>query len=165
MSSLHALIDRDFSHPEYGRLLYHRDLQNPKILHYSVQLNDRESLAWEPMHRDRQKDTGIIAIWSIDWQRFQPAQWVTHLPKAQIQASMHLSVTQFHQNWQYELFRFNCEHWARLVTTGDCCCYQIKEFKQWQRIPVLGNIVVGVAGIVTGAWEQNGYAQSSIGIV
>ncbi len=161
MSAIHSLIDRNFSHPEYGRLLHHRYLQNPKILHYSVQLNDRESLAWEPMRCDRQKDTGKLAIWSIDWQRFQPAQWVTHLPTTKIQAAMHGSVDRFHENWQYELFRFNCEHWARLVTTGDCC-YQIKEFKQWQKVPILGNIVVGVAGIVTGAWEHNSYAQSSI---
>ncbi len=84
------------------------------------------------------------------------------LPKTQIQTAMHISVDRFHENWQYELFRFNCEHWARLVTTGDCCCYQIKEFKQWQEIPILGDIIVGVAGIVTGAWEHNGYAQSSI---
>jgi hypothetical protein len=162
MSSLHDLIDRNFSQPDYGRLLHHLDRNNPKILHYSVQLNDRESLAWEPIHGDRQKDLGRLAIWPIDWHRFQPAQWVTHLPKTQIQAAMHGSIDRFHEQWQYELFRFNCEHWARLVTTGDCCCYQIKEFKHWQRVPILGNIVVGIAGIVTGAWEQNGYAQSSI---
>ena len=45
------------------------------------------------------------------------------------------------------------------MTTGECCCYQIKEFKNWQRIPILGTLIVGVAGVVTGAWEQNGYAQ------
>lgn len=162
VSVIHSLIDCNFSHPEYGRLLYHRDLQNPKILHYSVQLNDRDSLAWEPIHSNRQKDTGRLAIWSIDWQQFEPAQWVNHLSKDQIKVSMHVSVDRFHDRWQYELFRFNCEHWARLVTTGDCCCYQIKDFKQWQKIPVLGSIVVGVAGIVTGAWDYNGYAQSSI---
>jgi hypothetical protein len=159
MSFLHDLIDRNYWYPEYGRLLHHRDLHNPKILHYSVQLNDRESLAWEPIHRNRQKDTGRLAIWQIDWHRFQPAQWVTHLPKPQIQAAMHVSIARFHDRWQYELFRFNCEHWARLVTTGECCCYQIKEFKQWQQVPILGVLIVGVAGVVTGAWEHNGYAQ------
>ena len=159
---LHSLIDNNFFHPEYGRLLYHRDLQNPNILHYSVQLNNSESLAWEPSHSDRQKDTGRLAIWYIDWERFQPAQWVTHLEKEQIKKALHVSLAQLHENWQYELFRFNCEHWARLVTTGDCRCYQITEFKKLQKMPVVGVLIVGVSGIVTGAWEHNGYAQELI---
>ena len=162
MFLLHSLIDRNFAHPDYGRLLHHQDRQNPKILHYSVQLNDSESLAWEPIHADRQRDKGRLEIWQIDWQRFHPAQWVTHVPKVQIQAAMHLSTDRFHEQWQYDLFRFNCEHWARLVTTGDCCCHQIKEFKESQKTPILGAIVVGIAGMVTGAWEHNGYAQQLI---
>ncbi|MEM1168095.1 MAG: hypothetical protein AAGJ08_03130 [Cyanobacteria bacterium P01_H01_bin.35] len=67
---------------------------------------------------------------------------------------MHISVAQFHENWQYELYRFNCEHWARLVTTGDCRCFQITEFKKLQKIPVVGVAIVGIAEIVTGAWEH-----------
>jgi hypothetical protein len=159
---LHALIEDNVSHPHYGRLLHHRDLQNPSILHYSIQINDFESLAWEPIHSDRQKDTGRVAIWHIDWYRFQCAKWVNHLEKEQIKRALHISVNQFHEHWQYELFRFNCEHWARLIATGDCRCFQIHEFKKWQQIPVLGAIVVGVAGVVTGAWEHNGYAQDLI---
>ncbi len=31
-----------------------------------------------------------------------------------------------------------------------------------QKIPVVGLLVVGVAGTVTGAWEYNGYAQKVI---
>jgi len=162
MSWLHSLIDSNFYHYDYGRLLYHHDFANPNILHYSVQLNDTESLAWEPINGSRQKDPGRLSIWYIDWHRFEPAKWVQHLPKEQIKSAMHASVTQFHENWQYELFRFNCEHWARLVTTGDCCCYQIKEFKKWQKVPVLGIILVGIAGAATGAWDYNGYAREAI---
>jgi hypothetical protein len=164
MSWLHSLIDENVAHPAYGTLLHHPDLQNPNILHYSVQLNDYDSLAWEPIHPDRQKDTGKLAIWTIDWNRFEPAKWVNHLPKDRIKQFMHLSVEQFHENWQYELFRFNCEHWARLVATGDCRCSQIQAFKEWQRVPVVGPIVVGVAGIVTGAWDHNGYAQACLNL-
>lgn len=159
MSTLHSLIDSNFAYPEYGRLLHHRDSQNPSILHYSVQINDSDSLAWEPVHCDRQKDTGRVVIWQIDWNRFQPAKWVKHLEKEQVRAAMHISVDQFHKNWQYELFRFNCEHWARLVSTGDCRCFQIQEFKKLQQIPLVGIIVVSVAGAFTGAWEHNGHAQ------
>ncbi|AFZ01851.1 hypothetical protein [Calothrix sp. PCC 6303] len=160
--SLHSLIDNNLSHPHYGQLLYHRDLQNPSILHFSVQLNDVESLAWEPIRCNQQKDTGKLAIWHIDWHRFQPAKWVNHWEREKINKALHLSVETFHERWQYELFRFNCEHWARLVTTGDCRCFQMTEFKKLQKIPVMGLIVVGVAGLVTGAWEQNGYAEDVI---
>jgi hypothetical protein len=66
MSNLHDLIDRNCSHHHYGRLLQHRDRHNSNVFHYSVQLNDLESLAWEPIHSDKAKDTGRLAIWPID---------------------------------------------------------------------------------------------------
>ncbi|HTL90436.1 MAG TPA: hypothetical protein VL134_13630 [Leptolyngbya sp.] len=162
MSTLHSLIDKNFFHPHYGRLLYHRDSPKAGALHYSVQLNDSESLGWQPIHHSRQQDIGRVEIWQVDWNRFQPAQWVMHLEKVQIKKALHLSVNQFHEKWQYQLFRFNCEHWARLVTTGDCRCYQIQEFKKLQQIPIVGGVIVGIAGVATGAWEHNGYAQELI---
>lgn len=161
MQDLHALIDSNFSHPYYGRLLQHRDRNDPNIFHYSVQLNDLDSLAWEPVQAGSEKDTGRIAVWSIDWNHFQPDQ-SRCLERDQINKALHVSVKEFHEKWRYELYRFNCEHWARLVSTGDCRCYQIAEFKKLEQIPVLGFLIVGVAGAVTGAWEHNGYAQEVI---
>ncbi|MBD1900889.1 hypothetical protein NDI44_04080 [Trichocoleus sp. DQ-A3] len=32
------------------------------------------------------------------------------------------------------IYRLNCDHWARLVTTGDYRCYQIAEFKKLQQL-------------------------------
>ena len=161
MQHLHNLIGRNLSHPDYGRLLQHRDRNNPNILHYSVQLNDWESLAWEPVHGGKEKDTGRLAIWQIDWQYFQVDRTLPQ-DKERVNRSMHISAKEFHEQWQYELYRFNCEHWARLVATGDCRCYQIAEFKKLERIPVLGILIVGIAGTVTGAWEHNGHAQAVI---
>jgi hypothetical protein len=161
MHNLHELIDNNLDHPDYGRLLQHQDLLNQHIFHYSVQLNDRDSLGWEPIHAGQSKDTGKLAIWSIDWNRFQPDR-TPHWQRAQIQQALHISVKEFHENWQYELYRFNCEHWARLVSTGDCRCYQIAEVKKLQEIPIVGSLIVDVVGEFTGAWEQNGYAQKII---
>lgn len=161
MLSLHDLIDNHLSHPHYGRLLQHRDLHDSNTSHYSVQLNDSESLAWEPIGSGREKDTGRVAVWSIDWTRFQPDQ-APPWGKEQINKSLHVSVREFPENWHYELYRFNCEHWARLISTGDCRCYQIAEFKKLQQIPVLGFLAVSVTGAITGAWEHNGYAQELI---
>lgn len=161
MKDLHNLIHSNLSHPHYGRLLQHRDRNNPNTFHYSVQLNDIDSIAWEPVSTGSQKDTGRLAIWSIDWRRFQPDE--TQLcKKTWINKALCISVKEFHQNWQYELYRFNCEHWARLISTGDCRCYQIAEFKKLQQIPIVGFFIVGVAGTVTGAWEHNGYAQEIV---
>ncbi|MCC3410927.1 MAG: hypothetical protein JGK24_19675 [Microcoleus sp. PH2017_29_MFU_D_A] len=75
---IHNLINNNFHHPDFGKLLYHRDIHNPNILHYSVQLNDWESIAWEPIHSNRQKDTARLAIWQIDWDRFQTAKWILY---------------------------------------------------------------------------------------
>lgn len=161
MQNLHVLIDSNLSHPDYGRLLQHCDRYNPHILHYSIQLNDRDSLAWEPVGGGKKKDRGKLAIWPIDWTHFQVDR-TSHLDRNRVNRSMHVSVAEFHEQWQYELYRFNCEHWARLVATGDCRCYQIAEFKKLERVPVLGLLIVGVAGVVTGAWEHNGYAQEVI---
>ena len=134
---------------------------DPNTFHYSVQLNDIDSLAWEPVDAGKEKDTGRLAVWAIDWNRFQIDQ-TQHWQKEQINKALHVSVKEFHENWNYELYRFNCEHWARLISTGDCRCYQIAEFKKLQEIPVLGFFIVGVAGAVTGAWEHNGYAQEVV---
>ncbi len=161
MQDLYQLINNNFSHSYYGRLLQHRDRLDPNTLHYSIQLNDTDSIAWEPTHGGREKDTGRLAIWSIDWQRFQADQ-AKHWRKEQIHNALHLSLKEFHENWHYELYRFNCEHWARLVSTGECRCYQIAEFKKLQQIPVFGLLVVGIAGAATGAWEHNGYAQEVV---
>jgi hypothetical protein len=161
MKNLHSIIESNYSHPHYGRLLQHRDHNDPNIFHYSVQLNDLESLAWEPIQSGREKDTGRIAVWPIDWNLFQPDQ-SRYQERTYITKALHISVQEFHEKWHYELYRFNCEHWARLVSTGDCRCYQIAEFKKLEQIPVLGFLIVGVAGAVTGAWEHNGYAQEVI---
>ncbi|MBW4665102.1 MAG: hypothetical protein KME01_13025 [Chroococcus sp. CMT-3BRIN-NPC107] len=96
MQNFHQLIDSNRSHPHYGRLLQHRDRNNPNTFHYSVQLNDLDSLAWEPMNADRQKDTGRLAIWSIDWNRFQIDQ-AQHQQKEQINKALHVSVKEFHK--------------------------------------------------------------------
>jgi hypothetical protein len=161
MLNFHDLIDSNFSHPHYGRLLQHRDRKVSSIFHYSVQLNDSESLAWEPINNGKEKDTGRLAVWPIDWSHFQPDQ-TQQQERGQIHHALHVSLKEFHEKWQYELYRLNCEHWARLVSTGDCRCYQIVEFKKLQQIPVLGLLIVGVAGTVTGAWEHNGYAQEIV---
>jgi hypothetical protein len=106
--------------------------------------------------------SGIFFFGDVYWNHFQYAKWVKHLEKERISKALHISVDRFHEHWQYELFQFNCEHWARLATTGDCRCFQMTEFKKLQQFPMLGAIFVALTGMATGAWEHNGYAQEVI---
>lgn len=99
MPEFHYLIDNNLHYSHYGRLLQSRDLHNPNTLHYSVQLNDLDSLAWEPVHSGKEKDTGRLEIWPIDWNRFQPTQ-VRHQEKEDINRALHVSVEEFHERWQ-----------------------------------------------------------------
>lgn len=97
---IHNIINTNYHHPNFGKLLYHRDRKNQSILHYSVQINDYDSLAWEPINADKQKDTGQINIWHINWEYFHPAKWIQYLPKEKISHAIHISADKFHQNWQ-----------------------------------------------------------------
>ncbi|WP_293147488.1 MULTISPECIES: hypothetical protein [unclassified Microcoleus] len=85
-------------------------------MHYSVQINDWESIGWKPIHSNSKKNTARLAIWQIDWDRFQTAKWILYREKERINQALHISVAEFHERWQYELYRFNCEHWARLFS-------------------------------------------------
>jgi len=105
MQNFQQLIDSNIAHPHYGRLLQHRDRNDPNTFHYSVQLNDLDSIAWEPMNAERQKDTGRIATWSIDWHRFKPDQ-TQHRQKEQINKALHLSMKEFHENWDVRSVSF-----------------------------------------------------------
>lgn len=151
MTTLRQLIDENSAHPDYGRLLYHRN--PPFILHYSVQINDHESLGWQPVRHGRQRDTGQVAVWQIDWKHYRPAKWVMHSSKEQIRRALHTSIDHFHENWLYEFLRFNCERWARGVSTGEFRCYQLQD---------LSTATLGTTLAVTGAWKHNQYAQDLI---
>ncbi len=55
-------VNRENKH--FGRLLYKRDRDNKKVLHYSVQLNDKQSLAWEPCNSGAMKGKGQVDTWN-----------------------------------------------------------------------------------------------------
>jgi hypothetical protein len=65
----------------------------------------------------------------ISWRRYRPAKWVEELPQSETLRALQWSVKSLHQRWTYNLFQFNNEHWARLVTTGLCHCYQTNALK------------------------------------
>ena len=105
MQNFQQLIDSNIAHPHYGRLLQHRDRNDPNTFHYSVQLNDLDSIAWEPMDAGKEKDTGRLAVWAIDWNRFQIDQ-AQHRQRKQINEALHVSMKEFHENWDVRAISF-----------------------------------------------------------
>jgi hypothetical protein len=118
--------------PAFGRLIYQRDRNDLDLLQYAVQLDDDLAVCWRPMP---QSLLGQMRLEDISWRRYRPAKWVEELPRFEILRSLQWSVQILHQRWSYSLFQFNNEHWARLVTTGQCHCYQTNALKTLETFP------------------------------
>jgi len=52
---------------------------------------------------------------------------VHYLALAEIYRNLLASVAAFHHLWRYGIHGWNCEHWARLVATGDPVSYQVAQ--------------------------------------
>jgi hypothetical protein len=52
---------------------------------------------------------------------------MVHLPLPEISDNLIASATAFHRKWLYWVHGWNCEHWARLVTTGEAKSYQVRK--------------------------------------
>jgi hypothetical protein len=91
------------------------------VWHYSVALSNDMAVAWggAPHH------TGSMRMHAID-PRFTDTINVTYLPIADIYLNLLGSVLAFHENWNYGV-GWNCEHWARLVSTGQPKSYQVSQ--------------------------------------
>lgn len=95
------------------------------IYHYKIQLNDKEHIGWGPVGEMPFGKPGCMRTEPIDWKNIQYAKWVEHRKQDWIAMAMHRSAEIFHDQWEYSLASFNCEHWARLVATGVARCHQI----------------------------------------
>jgi hypothetical protein len=124
--------------PVFGRLIYQRDRYYLDLLQYAVQLDDDLAVCWRPTPHSL---LGQMRLEEISWRRYRPAKWVEELPQPEIFRALQWSVQVLHQRWNYSLFQFNNEHWARLVTTGLCHCYQTSALKAFQNSPGLSTVL------------------------
>jgi hypothetical protein len=69
---------------------------------------------------------GRLSVHAID-AAYRDATNVNYLPLAEIYRNLLASVSAFHQVWRYGVQGWNCEHWARLVATGDPVSYQVAQ--------------------------------------
>jgi hypothetical protein len=124
-------VDLSQSSPVFGRLLYQRDRQYPDLLFYLVQLNETSALSWKPIFNSQ---VGQLQIESLGRRRHRVAKWVEESPRADITKALRYSVEFLHQKCFYSLLEFNSEHWARVVTTGLCHCYQAQEIDDLRKV-------------------------------
>lgn len=99
------------------------------IWHYAVSLSQKSVIFLGPESL-RLQGTGYFFI---DGQAsgYRPVR--PESPQLTKQAVLHnlsLSVALFHGKCWYDVRQWNCEHWARLVTSGDAISYQVKTVLQ-----------------------------------
>jgi hypothetical protein len=129
---LHCLIDQSRENPEFGQLLYSCDRKFPGILQYSVQLSVDHAIRWAPI-TNHPIGQGEFIIEKVGRRRHRPAKWVEQQPTNVMTDILLRSIEAFHQCWDYNLYQFNSEHWARLIVTGDCCTLQTEEiYRHWK---------------------------------
>jgi hypothetical protein len=128
-NDLHRWVEQGQQDAALGQLLYSRDRRFPSILQYSVQISTDLALCWAPTTPHSIALGGFI-LEKIGPRRHRVAKWVDRQPQSIIADLLHRSIEAFHQCWDYNLYQFNSEHWARLVVTGHCCSLQTEELQQ-----------------------------------
>src|SRR5215475_7702621 len=101
-----------------GKLIQRHD----HIWHYSVGLDDDVAMAWGEKHLG-----GRLVLHQMNHQ-FIETKYITLLPMEEVLANLHLSIEAFDNGkWVYNSLGWNCEHWARLATTGKPVSYQVEQ--------------------------------------
>lgn len=91
------------------------------VWHYSAALSNTKAVAWSGIPHQ----TGHLTIHEIG-PEFIDTVNVVYFEKDRALAHIIASVEAFHNVWQYG-WGWNCEHWARLVTTGEPKSYQVAQ--------------------------------------
>lgn len=127
--ALHDWVHHHQDDPWFGQLMYSRDLTLGGVLQYSVQISEAIALRWtEGMGAE-----GVLALEKVGRRQHRPAKWIEPQPQAVIAAALHCAINVFHQRWDYSLYGFNSEHWAKLMVTGQCGCDQTDEILDYWR--------------------------------
>lgn len=128
-SALHDWVHHHQDNPWFGQLIYSRDLTLKGVLQYSVQISEAIALQW----REGTGAQGILALEKVGRRQHRPAKWIEPQPQTVIATALHCAIDVFHQRWEHSLYRFNSEHWAKLIVTGQCGCEQTEEILDYWR--------------------------------
>jgi hypothetical protein len=122
----------DPASPRAGQLI----LRPETVWHYAVTLSDSHAVSWGPVMLRRWHALGQLEVHALE-DAFSTAVDVPYLAKPQIYANLLASVPAFHQIWHYGVHGWNCEHWARLVVSGDPISYQVAQ-TLWGVLDIFG---------------------------
>lgn len=96
------------------------------VWHYGVTLSDTKAISWGPCTAPSLYDEGCLSVHDLS-DEFKDTIHVLYLSKHEIFKNIIASVFAFHTKWKYGVQGWNCEHWARLVVSGEPISYQVKE--------------------------------------
>lgn len=96
------------------------------VWHYGVALSDTSAISWGPSKALQLYHRGSLEVHQLG-REFKDAIQVSYLSKDEILKNLIASVQAFHNKWEYGVQGWNCEHWARLVVSGQPISYQVKE--------------------------------------
>jgi len=124
----HSLIDDIHAHwrPASGQAGTLVQRYDNFFWHYGVALSSTHAISWGPQTTGNPHTLGQLVIHELG-PLFQDAIHVPYLKPTDILANLIASVPAFHLRWNYGFQGWNCEHWARLVVSGQPICYQVKE--------------------------------------
>ncbi|MEH2117895.1 serine/threonine protein kinase [Nostoc sp.] len=106
----------DYSSSNAGLLIHHREHRNDPALHYHVTISDTHAFNF---------GGNGFAVFPIP-KKAHVAKSVKLLDRKEV-LDRCLIAYQLFKDWHYGILGWNCEHFARLVTTGKAISYQVKE--------------------------------------
>jgi serine/threonine protein kinase len=106
----------DYNSNNAGYLIHHKDHRKDPTLHYHITISDTHAFNF---------GGNGFAIFPIP-RKSQRARYINLLPRKEV-LDRCLIAYQLFKDWDYGILGWNCEHFARLVTTGEAISYQVKE--------------------------------------
>ncbi|WP_414575559.1 serine/threonine protein kinase [Anabaena sp. CCY 9402-a] len=106
----------DYDSANAGLLIYHRESGTDFLLHYHITISDTYAFNF---------GGNGFAVFLIP-KDAQKAKHIKLLDREEILARCLIAYELF-KEWHYGILGWNCEHFARLVTTGEAISYQVRE--------------------------------------
>ncbi|QEI42535.1 Serine/threonine-protein kinase StkP [Dolichospermum sp. UHCC 0315A] len=106
----------DYKSSTAGLLIHHKESSSDLALHYHITISDTHAFNF---------GGNGFAVFRIP-RKYHIVESVTLLPKKEV-VDRCLIAYELFKTWDYGLLGWNCEHFARLVTTGEAISYQVKE--------------------------------------
>ena len=106
----------DYKSSKAGHLIHHREHSKDSVLHYHITISDTHAFNF---------GGNGFAVFPIP-RKAKRARDIKLLPREEVLDRCLIAYELF-RNWDYGVLGWNCEHFARLVTTNEAISYQVKE--------------------------------------